>query len=128
MKQAVEPEGVPAPQGSYSSAIVSGDLIYTSGQAGFDPKTDELVSTEVGPQTLQTLDNLDAVLQAAGSGLEHVLKVTVHLADIGLFAEYDAAYRSRMPQPFPARTTVASGMDEGILVEIDVVARKPAGA
>lgn len=125
MRHPVEPEGVPAPQGSYSSAIVSGDLIYTSGQAGFD-SDGNLVAEDVGAQTLQTLDNLDAVLAAAGSGLEHVLKVTVHLADIGLFADYDAAYRSRMPQPFPARTTVASGMDEGILVEIDVVAR-PAG-
>lgn len=128
MRTPVEPDNAPAPQGSYSSAIVSGDLIFTSGQAGFDPKTDELVSTDIGTQTLQTLDNLDAVLRAAGSGLDHVLKVTVHLADIELFADYDAAYRSRMPQPFPARTTVASGMDPGVLVEIDVVARPAAVA
>lgn len=127
MRHPVEPEGVPAPQGSYSSAIVSGDLVYTSGQAGFDASGD-LVAADVAGQTTQTLDNLDAVLQATGCGLADVLKVTVHLADIALFDDYDAAYRARMPQPFPARTTVGSGLEPGVLVEIDVVARKPAGA
>jgi 2-iminobutanoate/2-iminopropanoate deaminase len=128
MRVPVQPAEAPDPQGGYSPAIVSDGLVFASGQAALDPATGELVAGDVAAQTTLTLDNLEAVLRAAGSGLGDVLKTTVHLADIASFDAFDAAYRARMPRPYPARTTVGSALAPGLLVEIDVVARVGAGA
>jgi enamine deaminase RidA (YjgF/YER057c/UK114 family) len=85
-----------------------------------DPQTGEVPAT-IEEQTRQTLYNVQAVLEAAGASLEHVVKTTVHLADLSYWAAFDAAYREVMSAPLPARTTVGSQL-AGILVEIDAVA------
>jgi len=113
--------GVPAPSGAYSHGAVAGGLIFT---AGMGPLRADgtVVEGDVGDQTEQVLHNLEAVLAARGRSLSDVVKVTVHLADVGRdFAGFDAAYRRVMPAPYPVRTTVGSTLP-GILVEIDVVA------
>lgn len=127
-KQAVETGSAPQPEGGYSQAIVTGDLVFTSGQAALDPSTGELVGDTVAEQTERTLDNIEALLAAVGAGLEDVVKTTAHIRDIATFDEFDESYRGRMPAPLPARTTVESGLGEGILVEIDVVAAIPQGS
>ena len=98
-------------------------MVFVSGQGPLDPKTGEVIGDTIREQTLRTIDNIRLILHAAGLDLSDVVKTTVHLSDIGLFDEYDQAYREVMPQPFPARTTVASGL-LGILVEIDAVAMR----
>lgn len=115
------------PGGAYSPGIVAeGRFVYVSGQA---PTRDGVVIGETaGEQTRAVLDNLAAVLAAAGATLADVVKCNVYLADIGDFDEMNAVYGQVFPQPLPARTTVGAALT-GILVEIDCVAvLPPAGA
>ncbi len=85
-KQKVETKNAPLPIGPYSQAIIAGNLVFASGQAGLDPQTGKLISRDIIEQTTQTLSNLKAVLEAAGSSLERVLKTTIFLADMNDFA------------------------------------------
>jgi 2-iminobutanoate/2-iminopropanoate deaminase len=117
----VFPTGGPAPAGAYSPAVTFGDFVFVSGQAPIDPATGSLVQGSIEQRTLQTLANLGRVLEAAGSSLAGVVKVTAHLEDFALFDGFDAAYRATFADPLPARTTVQSGLG-GIQVEIDAVA------
>lgn len=96
------------------------DLVFTAGFGPQDPQTGRIPPT-VEEQTRQALRNVEAALEAAGAGLADVVKTTVHLAKLSDWAAFDAAYRSVMPEPLPARTTVGSELP-GILVEIDAVA------
>ena len=112
-RQPIEPNAAPNPQGSYTPAIVANGFVFVSGQGSLDPQTGEITTDEVAGQTLKTLENVEAVLKAAGAGLEDVVKSTVHIADIDTFAEFDQVYRDRMPRPHPARTTVASVLAPG---------------
>lgn len=119
---AIATDTAPAPVGAYSQARVAGPFVFTSGMGPLDPATGQVVGTDVGTQTALVLDHLEAVLAAAGTGLDNVVKVTVHLQHLDRdFAEFDRVYRSRFRDPFPVRTTVGSTL-KGILVEIDVVA------
>jgi len=111
----------PRPGGGYSQGIAAGGLVFTAGFGPHDPKTGAVVGSDIAGQTRQALANVAAVLATAGLGLADVAKATVHLADLGDFAAFDAVYRELMPEPRPARTTVGSVL-AGILVEIDVVA------
>lgn len=110
----------PAPKGTYSQAIRVGDFVYTSGFGPHDPQTGEIVGTDIATQAAQALRNVDAALRAGGSSLAAAVKMTVHLADLGDFVAFDAAYRDAMTEPYPVRTTVGSTLP-GILVEIDAV-------
>ncbi len=100
---------------------MAGDLLFTAGMGPLDPVTDAVVGGTVADQTAQVIANLEQILRLRGRGLGDVVKATVHLADLGTFAEFDAAYRKLMPAPYPVRTTVGSTL-AGILVEIDFVA------
>lgn len=112
----------PAPGGGYSQAIRRGPFVSTAGLGPHDPVTRRVVGTTIEEQTTQTLENLRAVLRAAGATFEDVIKVTVHLQDLQRdFPGYDRIYREVMPEPRPARTTVGSQLS-GILVEIDMLA------
>ncbi len=122
-KKQIQSDEAAAPGGGYSQAVELGRMVFVSGQGPLDPKTGEVIGDTIREQTLRTIDNIRLILHAAGLDLSDVVKTTVHLSDIGLFDEYDQAYREVMPQPFPARTTVASGL-LGILVEIDAVAMR----
>jgi len=124
-RQAVSTNGAPAAIGPYSQGIVSGDLVFCSGQLGLDPVTGDLVDGGVEVQTERALRNLGAVLDAAGVGTGDIVKTTIFLADIGDFAAVNAVYARFMPEPPPARSTFAVGaLPKGGLVEIEAIARK----
>jgi 2-iminobutanoate/2-iminopropanoate deaminase len=121
-KQKIDiPAGLPVPRGAYSMALRAGDFIYIAGQSARDQDLN-VIGTTIEEQTARTLQNVAGMLEAAGASLADVIKSTVHLADLGMFRAYDAAYRQQVPEPFPVRTTVGSVLAPGILIEIDVVA------
>lgn len=125
-RQAVSTNGAPAAIGPYSQGIVSGDLVFCSGQLGLDPVTGNMVDGGVEAQTERALRNLGAVLDAAGVATGDIVKTTIFLADIADFAAVNAVYARFMPEPPPARSTFAVGaLPKGGLVEIEVIARKP---
>lgn len=123
MKQIVKTEGAPRAIGPYSQAVVAGGLVYASGQIALDPRTGEFVEGGVREQTAQVLRNLSAVLEAAGTGLDRVVRCTVYLADMGEFAEMNEVYGSFFVEGPPARSTVeAARLPRDARVEIDAVA------
>lgn len=120
-KQQIRTDKAPQPGGPYSQALRVGDFVYLAGQGGSHPETGKLGET-IEEQTSQTLENIKAVLEAAGADMSNVVKSTVHLSDLSLFKRYNAVYETYFPDPKPVRTTVGSQLLGGMLVEIDVVA------
>ena len=114
----------PAAIGPYAQANRVGDLVFTSGQIPLDPGTGEIVGVTVAEQTARAIENLRGVLEAAGSGLDKVIKTTVFLADITDFAEMNEVYsRYFAGDILPSRSAVGvSGLPKGALVEIEAVA------
>jgi 2-iminobutanoate/2-iminopropanoate deaminase len=120
----VETNGAPAPVGPYSQGIAAGGLVFCAGQLGLDPITGEL-PVGVEAQAERALQNLAAVLDAAGCTWGDVVKTTIFLADVGDFAAVNAIYAKVMPDPPPARSTVGvSGLPKGALVEVEAIARR----
>jgi reactive intermediate/imine deaminase len=118
----IRTEAAPAPAGAYSQGLAAGPFVFTAGMGPLDPVTRAVIGETVAQQTDVVLDHLATVLGHRGLGLGDVVKMTVHLQHLRRdFAEFDAAYRRRMSEPFPVRTTVGSDLN-GILVEIDAVA------
>jgi len=116
-------EDAPRAIGPYSQAIVAGDLVFCSGQVPLDPATGSLVEGDIALQTGRVLDNLAAILEAAGSDLAHVVKTSVFLADLGDFGAMNEAYALRFGQHRPARSTFQVGaLPRGARVEIECVA------
>lgn len=123
--RSIKAPGAPNAVGPYSHAIVAGDLVYCSGQVPLDPATSELVTGDIAVQTNRILDNLVAVLTAAGSSLDRVVKTTVFLADIGDFAAMNDAYAKRFGDHRPARSTIGvAALPRGARVEIECVAAR----
>lgn len=113
----------PAAVGPYSQAVVDGDRVYTSGQIPLDPTTGKLVGGDIAAQTRRVLDNLAAVLEAAGSRLDLVCKSTVFVTDLRDFGTINQVYASYFPVDPPARSTVqVAALPLGAAVEIEVVA------
>lgn len=114
-----------APQaiGPYSQAVSIGGVMYLSGQVALDPASGELVGGAIEEQAARALENLGAVLAAAGSGFDRVLKTTVYLVDMKEFAAMNAVYARYFGDSRPARTTVqVSGLPKGARVEVDAIA------
>lgn len=112
----------PAAIGPYSQAVVVGNLVYTSGQIAIDPAVGDIVATDVQGQTEQVMKNLGAVLAAAGTTYEKVVKTTCFLADIADFAAFNEIYGKYMTEK-PARSCVAAkALPKGALVEVEVIA------
>lgn len=123
--RAVKTEKAPAAIGPYSQAIVMGDLVFTAGQIALDPATGRIVDGGVEAQAERVLQNLAAVLEAAGAGLDTVLKTTVFLADLEDYAAVNEVYGRHFREPYPARSAVqAAGLPRNALVEIEVIARR----
>jgi 2-iminobutanoate/2-iminopropanoate deaminase len=117
---AVTTTSAASPAGPYSQAIVANGFVFVSGQRPVHPDTGE-IAEGLEAQAHQVLQNLAAVLESAGTGLEKVVRVNIYLADIGAFAQINEIYASYFTEPFPARTTIACSL-RGILVEIDAIA------
>lgn len=126
-KQPVATQKAPAAIGPYSQAVRLGHLVFTSGQVALDPATSALIPGGIEEQTAQVLNNLQAVLQAAGTGLDRVLKTTVFLQNMGDFAAMNQVYARFLAPPAaavaPARSTVeVARLPKDALVEIEVIA------
>jgi 2-iminobutanoate/2-iminopropanoate deaminase len=122
-RQPISTDAAPAAAGPYSQAIRAGDLVFTAGQLGTDPATGKLAGDSVAEQARQALANLAAILDAAGSGLDRVAKVTVFLVDIADWPAVNEVYAAIMPEPFPARSAFAvRELPRGARVEIECVA------
>jgi 2-iminobutanoate/2-iminopropanoate deaminase len=124
-KTAVRTEDAPAPfQGApYSQAIRAGDFVFVSGQLALRPDHAEIVGDSIEEQTEQVLANLQAILEAAGSGLDRLVKTTVYLADLGDFAGMNEVYARHVGEVPPARATIeVSALPSGAKVEIEAIA------
>lgn len=120
-KQQIQTRGAPEPLGPYSQGIKAGGIIYVAGQVGLGPDGTP-VGEGIEEQTERVIDNVAAILGAGGAGLADVVKTTVHLSDVALFAAFNEVYERRFGEPRPVRTTVGSQLPGGFLVEMDVVA------
>ncbi|HET6649747.1 MAG TPA: Rid family detoxifying hydrolase [Candidatus Limnocylindria bacterium] len=121
-REAISTDGAPAAAGPYSQAIRAGDLVFTAGQLGMDPASGEL-APDIAGQAKRALRNLEAILIAAGSGLDRLVKVTVYLADIGDWPAVNEVYAAILPEPYPARSAFAvKDLPKSALVEIEAVA------
>ena len=125
MKQVIRTEQAPAPfQGApYNQAIVANGLVFVAGQLGVDPATGQVVEGGIGPQTERVFANLKAILEAAGSSLDAVVKTTVFLANLDDFAGMNEVYARSIGGTPPARSTVEVGrLPAGAIVEIEAIA------
>ena len=121
----VSTNNAPAAIGPYSQATVAGGFVFTAGQIALDPSTMEMVGSTAAEQTEQVFKNLVAVLAAAGTGLDSVVKTTVYLADMADFQAMNEVYAIHFGDHKPARAAVqAAALPKGALVEIDAVALK----
>lgn len=112
---------------AFSHAVVAGDTIYVSGTLGTRPDSMELVEGGAGPETTQTLNNIEAILRGCGATLSNVVKVNVYLSDMGTFSQMNDAYLEVFSDSPPARITVGGAdLALGAAVEIDCIAHKPA--
>lgn len=109
--------------GAYSDGIIANGFLFVSGQAAVDFKTSTFVLGTIEEETTRTLDNIKAIVEAAGGSLENAVKCTAHLSDIADFDRYNAVYATYFPNRKPARTTVQSVLAEGIKVEIDCIVK-----
>lgn len=124
MKQMISAQNAPAALGPYNHAIEANGFVFTSGQIGVDPASGEMVPSLEG-QTKQVFSNLQAVLQAAGCTLAHVVKCTVFLQDMNDFGTVNALYGEAFGKDFPARSCVqVAKLPAGALVEIEAIAVK----
>ena len=124
MKQVIHTDSAPAAIGPYSQAIQIGDLLFVSGQVPIDPSTGAIVEGDVKAQAQQSLNNLKAILNAAGTNMGAVVKTTVFLADMNDFAVMNEVYAQFFQEPFPARSAVqAARLPKDAKVEIEAIAQ-----
>jgi 2-iminobutanoate/2-iminopropanoate deaminase len=123
VRETVATDRAPKAIGPYSQAIRAGSLLFCSGQIPLDPVTGALVGGDIAAQTRQVFANITAILQAAGTSLDRVVKTTVFLADMNDFAAMNEVYATFFTSPAPARSTVAAaGLPRNARIEIDVIA------
>ena len=119
----IKTDKAPAPIGPYNQAIKAGNMLFVSGQIALDPSNGELLMENIEQETNQVMKNIGALLTEAGAGFEHVVKTTIFLSDMGLFAAVNKIYGEYFSGNFPARETVAvKGLPKNVNVEISVTA------
>ena len=122
-KEVIHTDAAPAAIGPYSQAVKAGGLVFCSGQIALDPQTKQVIEGDVADETRQVMKNLTAVLEAAGSGLDRVVKTTIFLTDLGDFAAVNEAYGTFFKDAPPARATIqVAALPLGVRVEIEAVA------
>lgn len=125
-KKVIHTETAPAAVGPYSQAISTGDIVFTAGQIPIDPADGNMIDGDIAAQTEQVLKNLTAILEAAGTGLGHVVKTTVFLQDMADFVAMNVVYAQFFSDTAPARSTVAvAALPLGAQVEIEAIALIP---
>ncbi len=123
MKTAIATTGAPRAIGPYAQAVRAGQWLFCSGQIGLDPTTGDLVAGGVLAETTRVLDNLRAVVTAAGGTLDSVVRTTIYLVDLGDFSRVNEVYERCFTAPFPARATVGvAALPRGAHIEIDAIA------
>lgn len=123
MKEALSSREAPAAIGPYSPAVRAGQLVFISGQVPIDPATGSLIDGDISAQTRRVLDNLGALLKAAGLTYANIVRTTVFLADMNDFAAMNQTYATYLSEPYPARSTVqVSRLPKDARIEIDVIA------
>ncbi len=123
VKEIIATEAAPAAIGPYSQAVRAGGFVFLSGQIPLDPATGQMIDGDVEAQTRQVMKNLEAVLTAAGTSFDKVVRATIYLTDLADFAKVNAIYGERFPNHSPARATVqVAALPRGSNVEIDLVA------
>ena len=120
----VRTDRAPAPGGPYSQAVIHGGIVYCAGQIPIDPATGQVVEGEIEAQASRVFANLRAVLEAAGSGVERVLRTSIYLTDLSLFPRVNAVYeREFRGDPKPARSTIGvASLPLGVQIEVDAIA------
>lgn len=122
-REIVHTDQAPAAIGPYSQGVRVGNLLFTAGQIGLNPATEQMVADDVAGQTERVLQNLTAILEAAGTSMDQVIKCTVFLMDMADFAAMNEVYGRFFPQNPPARSTVqVAGLPRGARVEIEAIA------
>src|SRR5258705_12655294 len=125
VRKAIVTEKAPKPVGPYSQGVIEGDFIFVAGQGPINPLTGKLELGDARSETKRVFENMQAILQAAGSSLADVVKCNVYLRDINDFAAMNEVYATFFTAPFPARTTIKAGaLPGGIAVEIEGIAKK----
>jgi 2-iminobutanoate/2-iminopropanoate deaminase len=124
MKTNVFTEKAPKPVGPYSQAVMAGKLLFVSGQLAIDPKEGKIVAKDITLQTKQVMQNIKAILEAAGYNLIDVVQSTVYLSSMDFFDEFNLEYARWFANEFPARATIGATLKGNALVEISVVAYK----
>ena len=119
-REIITADNAPEPAGPYSHAVVAHGFVYISGQGPIQPETGEMPDS-FEEQVRQTLNNVKTILEAAGSGLDHVVKVNAYITDLTRFSQFNEVYKEFFQDAPPARTTVATAL-LGMLVEVDCVA------
>lgn len=123
MHTIIQTDQAPAPIGPYSQAVQAGNLLFVSGQIALVPETGQLVSGDIEAEAHQVMKNLQAVLAAAGANFSNIVKTTIFLSDMQLFAAVNEVYGSYFSGNYPARETVqAAGLPRNVNVEISVIA------
>ncbi|WP_317038887.1 RidA family protein [Hydrotalea flava] len=123
MKQIIKTDKAPAPIGPYNQAIKAGETIYLSGQIAINPQTGNLVTDNIVAETHQVMQNIKAILEASKISFEHVVKTTIFLSDMALFAAVNEVYGSYFSGDYPARETIAvKGLPKNVHVEISMIA------
>ena len=121
-KEIISTDNAPQAIGPYSQAVKTGNLIFISGQIPLDPKTGDIVDGSIEDQANQVLDNIKSICEAAGHGLEDIVKITIFLTDLGNFATVNEVMKNYFKEPYPARATVEiSGLPLGVNVEIEAI-------
>ena len=122
-KQIIQTDKVPAPIGPYSQAVIANGFLFASGQIAFDPATGELVMDSIQSETKQVMENIKAILEEAKIGFENIVKTSIFLSDMQLFAQVNEVYGSYFTSNFPARETVAEKtLPRNVNVEISITA------
>lgn len=122
-KEVINTPDAPAPIGPYNQSVRAGNMLFISGQIPIDPRTGHLVEGSIINETHQVMKNLEAILSAAGLSFSHVVKTTIFLSEMALFATVNEVYGSYFTEDYPARETVAvKELPKGVNVEISMIA------
>jgi len=122
-KKIINTKKAPAPIGPYNQAVISNNMVYISGQIPLNPETNELITGDIATETHQVMRNLHEILEEAGINFNHVVKSTIFLSDMSLFAAVNEVYGSYFSSDYPARETVAvKGLPKNVNVEISMIA------